>query len=114
MRLVEKDIELLQGYAWPGNVRQLFNVLQRYYVLGGRTDLGRLLEEERRMIGAEAASRSGAGLLPDRLCEEDLIGSRQLQREYARLALRACGGNKSHTAEKLGISVNTLSKRLRE
>jgi len=77
---------------------------KRHYVLGGRADLAGLLEEEKGIVGSRpdgTAADGEAGLLPRELSEDNVVTEERLQRQYAILALEACGGNKTRTARKL-------------
>ncbi|MDM7992188.1 MAG: sigma 54-interacting transcriptional regulator, partial [Candidatus Fermentibacter sp.] len=126
--LTEAQYDLLRSYSWPGNVRQLKNVLHRSYLLGIEQHLLKAIEEERAegldlMLnipsitapevtapppvydGGRAAVTAGLGEPSDTL--------REAMRKHAMAALAACGGNLARTAKVLDISVNTL-KKLRE
>jgi len=96
----------LQGYGWPGNVRQLRNVLVRAAVLGRHRALGSLLA---RLVDEERLAESGgplvevleSGSLAD--IEKTVIVSR-LSRNH---------GNRKRTARDLGIAKSTLHEKLR-
>jgi DNA-binding NtrC family response regulator len=114
-----KQLDVLKSYDWPGNVRQLRTVLQRVWLLEKHENVAELIEEERDMHSYGGPERTGvaeerARTLPDHLLESEVMRLEELEREYARKALRACGGNKTKTARKLGISVNTLYRKLEE
>ncbi|KPK62955.1 MAG: hypothetical protein AMK73_05520 [Planctomycetes bacterium SM23_32] len=47
LKLSAEDLEALEGYDWPGNVRQLIKVLKRSLCLG--LSIGKVLDEERRL-----------------------------------------------------------------
>ncbi len=84
-------IELLEAQPWPGNVRQLANVLERAIILSE----GPLLRagDFRSLVDADPA--------PD-------------ERQRIRQALAGADGNKRRAAEKLGISYRTLQRRVRQ
>lgn len=108
-RLSKEDIETLREYEWPGNVRQLIQVIKRWAYLG--EPMAKFIEEER-----------GFGYIPDRAGEkrggwmpesaEDVKALKEVQGLYAQRALELHGGNKKATAKALGISVNTLKNYL--
>jgi transcriptional regulator with PAS, ATPase and Fis domain len=103
------DIELLAQYEWPGNVRQLRNLLIRASVRGGgrltRGLIESVLAEERgrtRVLGGPGEWENlTAGSLAD--IEKQVILDR----------LQRCHGNRKRTAEELGIAKSTLHEKLR-
>jgi DNA-binding NtrC family response regulator len=96
--------EVLRSYRWPGNVRQLRNVIQRALIVsnGALIEANDLPPEIRRLSGNTA----GAFELP--------LGSSldDLEREFIRRTLEFTSGNKPRAAELLGISLKTLYNRL--
>jgi DNA-binding NtrC family response regulator len=97
-------LEVLRNYRWPGNVRQLRNVIQRALIVsrGPLIVADDLPPEVRRMSGNAAAPYE----LP--------LGSSldDLEREFIRRTLEFTSGNKGRAAELLGISLKTLYNRL--
>jgi len=112
-RLADDAIDLLESYAWPGNIRELRNVMERAVLLS-TDDLiteEHLPTEKMRTGGiARAATEqsplSRAGTLRDDV--DDLERRRILD------ALDACSGNQTRAARMLGISRNTLAARLEQ
>ena len=105
---------LIQGHDWPGNLRQLFNVLRAACVMAGSEGqicIEHLPEDfldETRAARAQAlgaASRS----------QEDTVHKplQELERDAIARALQESGGNISAAAKQLGVSRNTLYRRLR-
>ena len=97
-------IRRLEGYAWPGNIRELENVIERGVVLakGSLMDVTDLSEEI-----------AGATPLPEGVLTVR-IGT-PLSEIEARLldaTLQVTGGNKTLTAKLLGIDVRTVSRKL--
>jgi transcriptional regulator with GAF, ATPase, and Fis domain len=88
----------LMSYAWPGNFRELENVLRRLAVLGQSTITEKHFPPELR----QDASRSRT---PGKL--------REIEADAVRRALRAAGGNKTKAARILGVDRKTLWAKLK-
>ncbi len=89
--------EALADYEWPGNIRQLENVLERATAFTDRRELGEkdlvpLLESRRDGPAASAKVRT----------------LHELERETFLEAYRRTGGNKARTARELGVSERTV------
>jgi DNA-binding NtrC family response regulator len=103
--------EILAEYAWPGNVRELENVINRAYILadGGKITLGDLPPDiARQTQGRERggiALADGGGLREQLRCIEAGIIFR---------ALDECAGDRRMAAQKLGIGVSSLYRKLEE
>lgn len=93
--LRQPQIQALQRHPWPGNVRELQNVLQRYMILGGADIASALDPAPKRPLDTESIQTL-----------EDYSNA------YVRAVYDKMGGNITHTAKALGISVNTVKKRL--
>ena len=98
-------IGALGAHDWPGNIRELRNVLEQAAML---TDSARLTAEDFATILPVSAAREarvgGMRPLPEQIAE--------LERSSIRLALAATGGNKVSAARMLGISRATLYEKL--
>ena len=98
--LSENDLKLLQSYQWPGNIRQLQNVLQRYFLLkdfGG--SLLDILKEEPKLDSENTSSKERQKAPPIEILKKTLL---------------ECNNNKTRTAKKLGISRGSLCYQLRQ
>ncbi len=96
---------------WPGNVRQLENALARAAIASrGRAILPEHLDADPEAEPDPMAPPAGepAGTLPLRA----LLA--EVERRAIRRALSACGGNRTQTAERLGISRRQLFDKIRE
>ena len=116
--LSASDLSLLQIYNWPGNIRQLKNVLQRYALLKSHgISLGEILEEEyselpmaytQNEYGALFERRQGYQYGMPYPGESRSIVPTRVNREMVESAIRRCGGNKVRAAKMLGISRSNL------
>ena len=105
----------LTSFHWPGNVRQLLNVVQNMVVtsMGDELPAGQTLVLDVRHIPddvrtADSEGESGAG--------GNLAGTslEQIEKRAIRETLRLTGGNREHAAKLLGIGERTLYRKLRE
>ena len=96
----------LVAYNWPGNIRQLFNVVQRMVVMAmtPHIDVAEVPDEVR-MTDDDDHLHMGA------LAG---IGLDRLEKEAMRQTLAMTGGNREQTAELLGIGERTLYRKLKE
>lgn len=94
-------MKILRAYNWPGNIRELQNVIERAVILArGEVTAAELPEGIRAM--QDAQQRDEVGILKE--AERDAIVS----------AIKATAGNRRLAAERLGISRRTLQYRLKE
>jgi len=107
-------IAALQAYDWPGNVRQLRNVIERTIILAPGDRIGRidadmlppeLLSGQAEIVPGNAA-RSIMGT-PLREARETF------EREYLRVQIRRFSGNISRTATFIGMERSALHRKLK-
>jgi DNA-binding NtrC family response regulator len=120
-------LEALRSYAWPGNVRQLKNCLERAVILSnnGRITVNELPPEVVRPpvpAGAfvtpasqpAAATDFGSGGNSFAGSASSPTSLRDVERQQILAALEQTGWHRGKTAEILGISPSTLYRRLRD
>ncbi|WP_163998429.1 sigma-54-dependent transcriptional regulator [Pyxidicoccus caerfyrddinensis] len=102
--LSDAAAEALAAHAWPGNLRELRHEMQRATVLAG--ERREIQPEDLSFTGSERprASAPGATTLAQKV--------EALERREIEEALKRCGGNRTHTAEALGLSRQGLLKKL--
>ncbi len=104
----------LQSHEWPGNVRQLRNVVERTVILApgdriGRIDIDLLPAEvlgDQRDLGIGSATNAIMGA-PLREARE------YFEREYLRVQIRRFSGNISRTATFIGMERSALHRKLK-
>jgi DNA-binding NtrC family response regulator len=94
---------VLQGYAWPGNIRELRNTVERAMIL-----------VDGEIIGEEHLPPDIQGTRPEAATLRVPLGIpiEKVEKEYILASLQRNGGNKARTAETLGISEKTLYNKL--
>ncbi|MBB5519963.1 nitrogen assimilation response regulator NtrX [Amphiplicatus metriothermophilus] len=112
--LTPEALAALQAYHWPGNVRQLRNVIERTLILMGREDCGDITCEHLppEIIDAGLSIPAGEGLeqiiaLPLREARE------RFEREYLIAQINRFGGNISRTAAFIGMERSALHRKLK-
>jgi two-component system nitrogen regulation response regulator NtrX len=103
---------MLQTMPWPGNIRQLRNVIERVLILG---DGGGPIEA-RELPGLEGSSESGGeGMaLGGMVATLPLREARELfEREYLLTQINRFGGNISRTANFVGMERSALHRKLK-
>jgi two-component system, NtrC family, response regulator AtoC len=114
-RLSPEAVELLEGYSWPGNIRELRNVMERALVLcdGGEITVEHLPVEKLRLQRISLAAPNGVPAAPPAVTAGD-SGDGDADRERRRIldAMAELGGNQTRVAAKLGMARGTLIARL--
>jgi transcriptional regulator of acetoin/glycerol metabolism len=105
--------EVFRNHAWPGNIRELRNVLVRAALLASDQML------TPKHLPPELSRHSAAPLLPvssaRRETGEQLHSpSRQVDQAQLQQAFKACGGNIAHAAKRLGIHKATFYRKLQQ
>jgi len=95
-------IQRLTDFHWPGNIRELENIIERAVALSN----GPVLQVGDIHLDTSPIKTSTASLLPEGMTLE------QYEDEIIQEALRRAGGNKSQAARTLGLSRNALRYRL--
>jgi two-component system nitrogen regulation response regulator NtrX len=102
----------LQSYEWPGNVRQLRNVVERTVILTPRERLSRI--EPDMLPGEITNSRISGELGMPALMGAPLREAREnFEREYLRVQIRRFSGNISKTASFIGMERSALHRKLK-
>jgi two-component system response regulator AtoC len=108
--LSREILRLMKRFNWPGNIRQLENMISSYVLIGSEEALA-----------AELASYTPASLIPEidlahpvSLKEITKAATRELEREIVMKVLQAHGQSRLKTAKWLNISYRSLLYKLQE
>jgi len=99
----EEALRILQNYSWPGNIRELNNVLERAVILSSGENIA--------ADDLTADIKSGVSSPTSKSNRQSLA---EMEREHILHVLQTAEGNKTRAAEILGISKKTLYHKLRE
>lgn len=103
-KISPETMRLLTNYSWPGNIRELKNVIERALVLG----TGNTLEPGHLPLEIKEGTPTTKANLPN---DWSLSSA---EKWHIERALRHTNGNKTKAAELLGISRNRLDRKLKE
>ncbi|MBZ0105649.1 MAG: sigma-54 dependent transcriptional regulator [Sulfuricella denitrificans] len=105
--LSDEAILILKQHSFPGNVRELRNILERALIMvDGNTILPRHLHFGTMKSGKEASSAATAF--------DELISLADMEKRYLSWAAKNFSGDRKSLAEKLGMSERTLYRKLNE
>ncbi len=108
VQISREALDFLEGYHFPGNVRELFNMLDRSTVISGgnirKTHLETLAEP-----GLTCNGETDGGLYSESRAE-----TARREKEMIIAALSAAGGNKAAAARALRVSYKTLFNKMKK
>ena len=108
LQLSEEAVLLLNSHRWPGNIRELESVCERAVLLSQGSEIRakdiQFQVSHEAKVGVEASSTAWK---PGKTLDE-------IERNVILEALKHFGGNRTHTAKALGISIRTLRNKLAE
>ena len=100
LKLSKNSKEILKNYSWPGNIRELENVLERGFILAK----GEELELEPEFFEKDKVFQE----------KKEPENLKELEKRAILEVLKKTGGNKKRAAELLGISLRTLYYKIKE
>lgn len=116
--LTSEAVTLLENYPWSGNIRELQNTIERIVLLYDNYEVRP--EHLRFLIGIngkslESNSISGNVLAPGKIVlPPGKLDLKELEEEIVMKALKMFDGNKTHTADYLGLTRSALRSKLPE
>jgi len=104
IQIPEQLLDICRNYQWPGNIRELRNVIERLVILsrGSWLDIDDLPAE---------LHKKTSSLVPSYSCRKTLS---DVERDYIQYVLKETDGNKSKASEWLGIDRSTLYAKLKQ
>ena len=113
-QLTQEVLHALQGYSWPGNVRQLKNVMEWIAIMTQSAEVSDITLD---MLPSDIAHRLPSSLVSDRSHEVLNLPLREareiFEREYMLAQLAKFSGNVSQTAHFIGMERSALHRKLR-
>lgn len=112
--LSDEALAALQAHDWPGNVRQLRNIIERTVIMAPTDRLARIDVD---MLPTEVLDSGGSGGLSSATLS--IMGSplrearESFEREYLRVQIRRFSGNISRTASFIGMERSALHRKLK-
>jgi two-component system response regulator HydG len=103
-RFSDGALAALVEYHWPGNVRELENAVERAVILTAADVI------DRDALPDRITERRSEPLVSDRMAPNPTLDT--IERAYILWVLQSEGGNKTRTAEVLGIDPSTLHRKL--
>ena len=109
----DEALTCLQGMDWPGNIRQLKNLIERVLILGNPSE--KISSAE--LISSEAKSQDDSekfSLISTQLANMSLREAREIfERDYLILQINRFGGNISKTASFVEMERSALHRKLK-
>ena len=101
-------MEVLESYHWPGNIRELENLIERLVVLRANEKWIDTKDLPFELLFSEKKNQDDSPL------DQGLLEARQVfERSYIQRALRICNWNQAKTARMLNIHRNTLLQKIK-
>lgn len=104
LKVTDQDLRVLQAHTWPGNIRELRNLVERAMLLGRSPS--DCMDSSFNIPRSLVQHRNDNGYPEDTLLEE-------VERRHILKALKSVGGNKSEAARRLGVSRKTLERKVK-
>jgi DNA-binding NtrC family response regulator len=109
-RLSPEALELLSRYPWPGNVRQLRNVMESVVVF----HQGELIQPADLPVEVRESSTVAASGSPVQIASGEPRTMADIERQAILETLDRTGGHRARAADILGIGLRTLQRKLKE
>ena len=104
-----RAMEQMTRYQWPGNVREVKNVVERALVLAQ----GEYIDQQDLMLSKLSASSDGTSVVVSQSGAFQACSLDEMERRHILATLQSTNWNKSQTASLLGIERSTLDRKIR-
>jgi len=110
-------LQMLEGYSWPGNIRELQNCLERAVLL---TESHMITPEDLNIGFEMQPEASEKEPMPESRADTQfavptsVVSLDELEKEYIQQTLDLCNWNQLKTAKLLGLHRNTLRRKINE
>jgi DNA-binding NtrC family response regulator len=113
--LTKAALDMLKAHSWRGNVRELFNVLERAAIVAHGATIApeHLLLEEEDLAQWAGASTARASISPAQ-GGDNCVSVRDMEEQLIFQTLKQMNDNRTQAAKRLGISVRTLRNKLKQ
>jgi Nif-specific regulatory protein len=122
-QITPEGMASLATYPWPGNIRQLYNVIERVVLLAEGTEISEeavdfalVTEAQGQPVETLLASQAAPASAPAAPGQSSIRGYQVVQSDDRRrilTALELSGGNKSRAAQALGLTLRQLNYRIK-
>ena len=102
----------LRNYTWPGNIRELKNLVQRLLILGSSEDIE--LDEVENSLSTHSVHKAGISSIATGAIDLPLReATEQFEREYLTHQLQVCEGSVGKLSKLVGMERTNLYRKLR-
>lgn len=120
IKVIDTDfIHQLRNYEWPGNIRELRNVMERATILADGFELkpstlpNEILKSQPTLLDKPGGAVEEDNVQDDNF-QDDNVDLKSVEQEHIMRVLNMVKGNKSEAAKKLDIGLATLYRKLKE
>lgn len=126
MRIEDEALAVMQNYNWPGNIREVQNVIERAVVLAEGTSVTvqdlpqEILQPQQRLSSPtrtrpeQASSRESTSVPAQLTAARKTVAAPNAEEASLREALEQCQGNKAEAARLMGIPRSTFFSKLKK
>ena len=107
IKLPDFELRKFMDYDWPGNVREMKNILERAVILQRDSDL-----RPSELLGNASGRQKKIFRTSTR--NEDVMSLEELEKLHIQRTLQKCSGNIAQTARFLGISLSTMKRKVKQ
>ncbi|MBI4593833.1 MAG: sigma-54-dependent Fis family transcriptional regulator [Candidatus Rokubacteria bacterium] len=104
LRFSAEAMERLMQYGWPGNIRELHNIIERLQIL----------HEGDEVQVSDLPAELGVSRPPAEPTDAGLVTLQEMERRHVGRVLQAAGWNKAQAARVLAVDIKTLNKKIRD